>query len=111
MNETWTHTTVLLNPAVQALNIRPHLTYVDGTFGRGGHSRLILSLLSAQGRLIAYDKDPEAVNVAKQWGESRLDIHHGSFAHMAQSPCRQSICQIARMRPRKSAIGLKARCT
>ena len=86
VNETWTHTTVLLNPAVQALNIRPHLTYVDGTFGRGGHSRLILSLLSAQGRLIAYDKDPEAVNVAKQWGESRLDIHHGSFAHMAQLP-------------------------
>jgi 16S rRNA (cytosine1402-N4)-methyltransferase len=86
VNETWTHTTVLLNPAVQALNIRPHLTYVDGTFGRGGHSRLILSLLSAQGRLIAYDKDPEAVNVAKQWGESRLDIHHGGFAHMAQLP-------------------------
>lgn len=54
------HVTVLLDEAVNGLNIKPNGIYIDGTFGRGGHSRLILSQLGAQGRLIAIDRDPEA---------------------------------------------------
>ena len=62
MESTWQHTTVLLNEAVDALlDQAGSRTYVDATFGRGGHSRLILSRLAPQGRLIAFDKDPEAV--------------------------------------------------
>ena len=86
VDPTWTHTTVLLNQAVEALNVRPDQTYVDGTFGRGGHSRLILQGLSANGRLVAYDKDPEAVQAALAWGDARLTVHHASFAQMAQLP-------------------------
>ena len=55
MAGTWQHTTVLLNEAVDALVTKPDGTYVDATFGRGGHSRLLLSQLEAQGRLIAFD--------------------------------------------------------
>jgi 16S rRNA (cytosine1402-N4)-methyltransferase len=72
---TLNHTTVLLNEAVDALLGGPWGdagTYVDGTFGRGGHSRLVLSKLSAQGRLIAFDKDLEAVAEAKTIADSRF---------------------------------------
>ena len=65
MESTWTHTTVLLHEAVQALDVRADATYVDATFGRGGHSRLILSQLGPQGRLIVFDKDPEAIAQAQ----------------------------------------------
>ena len=51
------HTTVLLNEAVEALCINPDETYIDGTFGRGGHTQLLLAKLSANGRVIAFDKD------------------------------------------------------
>ena len=61
MDTPWQHTTVLLSEAVDALDIQPDGTYVDATFGRGGHSRLILSKLSPQGRLIAFDKDLDAI--------------------------------------------------
>jgi 16S rRNA (cytosine1402-N4)-methyltransferase len=86
VSDTWTHTTVLLNEAVEALNIQPDATYVDGTFGRGGHSRLVLSKLSAHGKLIAFDKDPEAVQVARQWGEQRLEIRHEGFSGLSHLP-------------------------
>ena len=52
------HTTVMLYEAVDGLNINPDGIYLDGTFGRGGHSRLILSKLSEKGRLFAIDRDP-----------------------------------------------------
>jgi len=55
------HITVLLHEAVEALAIRPDGIYVDGTFGRGGHSRAILARLGPSGRLIAFDRDPVAV--------------------------------------------------
>ena len=61
MDTPWQHTTVLLSEAVDALDIKPDGTYVDATFGRGGHSRLILSKLSPKGRLIAFDKDLDAI--------------------------------------------------
>ena len=78
------HRTVLLHEAVDALVQRPEGTYVDGTFGRGGHSRLILDRLAPSGRLIGIDRDPEAVAHALQ-GESaiadpRFEIAHDRFA-------------------------------
>ena len=79
----WLHTTVLLNEAVDAL-LDPALgpgsgAYIDATFGRGGHARLILSRLSPQGRLIAFDKDPEAVAAAAQITDPRFSIRHEGF--------------------------------
>jgi 16S rRNA (cytosine1402-N4)-methyltransferase len=80
----WQHTTVLLNEAVEALVTKPDGTYVDATFGRGGHSRLVLSRLEPQGRLIAFDKDPEAVAVANAIGDPRFEIRHEGFAALRE---------------------------
>jgi 16S rRNA (cytosine1402-N4)-methyltransferase len=80
----WQHTTVLLNEAVVALVTKPDGTYVDATFGRGGHSRLILSQLEPQGRLIAFDKDPEAVAVANAIDDTRFSIRHEGFAALRE---------------------------
>ena len=76
------HITVLLHEAVDALNIRPNGIYVDGTFGRGGHSRLILSKLGEQGRLVVFDKDPQAIAVAKELAaqDKRVSVVHNGFA-------------------------------
>ena len=73
VDSTWTHITVLLHEAVQALQVQPQGTYVDATFGRGGHSRLILSQLGPQGRLIVFDKDPEAI--AQALGNKEVHPH------------------------------------
>jgi 16S rRNA (cytosine1402-N4)-methyltransferase len=81
---TWQHTTVLLNEAVEALVTKPDGIYVDATFGRGGHSRLLLSQLGPQGRLIAFDKDPEAVAVANAIGDPRFEIRHQGFAALSE---------------------------
>ncbi|MBR7070269.1 MAG: 16S rRNA (cytosine(1402)-N(4))-methyltransferase RsmH [Oxalobacter sp.] len=81
------HQTVLLSEAVDALDIsgdRADGVYLDGTFGRGGHSRLILERLGRAGRLIAFDKDPEAIRVADTVKDSRFEIVHGSFASLGQ---------------------------
>ena len=86
--DTWQHTTVLLNEAVEALFCaqvtKPDPTYVDATFGRGGHSRLILSRLPAQGRLIAFDKDPEAIDEASRIADPRFSIRHEGFARLGE---------------------------
>jgi len=79
------HRTVLLDEAVDALSIvdaRRDGIFVDGTFGRGGHSRHILERLSTKGRLVAFDKDPQAVAVAQKLAQedSRFVIVHDSFA-------------------------------
>ncbi len=84
MESTWQHTTVLLNEAVAALVTKPDGTYVDATFGRGGHSRLILSQLEPQGRLVAFDKDPEAVAAANAIEDLRFSIRHQGFAGIAE---------------------------
>ncbi|MFM7971415.1 MAG: 16S rRNA (cytosine(1402)-N(4))-methyltransferase RsmH [Betaproteobacteria bacterium] len=80
------HVTVLLEEAVQALAVQPSGAYVDGTFGRGGHSRRILQALGPQGRLVAFDKDPDALAAAAQAGtrvaDPRFSICHASFAQM-----------------------------
>ena len=76
------HVTVLLHEAVDALEVKPGGVYVDGTFGRGGHSRLILSKLGANGRLVVFDKDPQAIAVAQQLAEAdkRVQVVHGGFS-------------------------------
>ncbi len=80
------HYSVLLNESIELLNINPEGIYVDGTFGRGGHSKLILSKLGPNGRLIAFDKDPEAANFAKEnFNDQRFKLVHDSFASLATS--------------------------
>ena len=86
VQDTWTHRTVLLNEAVTALHIQPDGHYIDATFGRGGHSRLILSQLSAAGRLTAFDKDLEAVAEARRLGDARFSIRHEGFMHLGELP-------------------------
>jgi 16S rRNA (cytosine1402-N4)-methyltransferase len=86
VNSTWTHRTVLLNEAIEALHLNPDSHYIDATFGRGGHSRLILSRLSAQGRLTAIDKDLDAIAEAKTIADARFSIRHEGFMHLGQMP-------------------------
>ncbi|MFC3396669.1 16S rRNA (cytosine(1402)-N(4))-methyltransferase RsmH [Brenneria rubrifaciens] len=83
MLENYKHTTVLLDEAVNGLNIRSNGIYIDGTFGRGGHSRLILSQLGAEGRLLAIDRDPQAIEAAKTIDDPRFSIIHGPFSALA----------------------------
>jgi 16S rRNA (cytosine1402-N4)-methyltransferase len=82
----WQHTTVLLSEAVDALDLQPDGTYIDATFGRGGHTRLMLSKLSDKGRVIAFDKDLEAIAAAQQIQDPRLSIRHEGFAHLGDLP-------------------------
>jgi 16S rRNA (cytosine1402-N4)-methyltransferase len=78
------HQPVLLDEVLAGLNIREDGIYLDGTFGRGGHSRAILSRLSTQGRLFAMDKDPEAVAAGQEMlgNDPRFSIAHGNYAEM-----------------------------
>ncbi len=78
------HATVLLHEAVEALRVRPEGVYVDGTYGRGGHSRMILTQLGPNGRLIALDKDPAAVAAANELRDARFRIVHAGFARLAE---------------------------
>ncbi len=91
----WRHTTVLLNEAVQALVTQPDGIYVDGTFGRGGHSRAVLALLGPAGRLVAFDKDPEAIAAAQAITDPRFAICHASFDSMAEELATRGITQVA----------------
>jgi 16S rRNA (cytosine1402-N4)-methyltransferase len=90
----WSHTTVLLAEAVEALVTQPAGTYVDGTFGRGGHSRAVLQRLGPQGRLIAFDKDPEALAEAAGIQDSRFTICHASFGDMTAELSSLGITQV-----------------
>jgi 16S rRNA (cytosine1402-N4)-methyltransferase len=78
-----THRTVLLREAIEALAIEPCGVYVDGTFGRGGHSRAILDRLAANGRLLALDRDPQAIAEARRIGDRRFTALHRPFAELA----------------------------
>jgi 16S rRNA (cytosine1402-N4)-methyltransferase len=91
------HRTVLLDEAVDALDLtgaRAGGVVVDGTFGRGGHSRLILSRLGPQGRLIAFDKDPQAIATAGQVADPRFTIVHDSFATMRAALSERGVAQV-----------------
>ena len=89
-----THTTVLLPEAVQALVTHPDGLYVDGTFGRGGHSRAVLAQLGAAGRLLAFDKDPQAVTAAAEITDARFSICHASFAEMTRELAERGVHQV-----------------
>lgn len=80
------HETVLLREAVDALVTLPEGFYVDGTFGRGGHSRYLLQRLNNKGRVLAVDKDLAAQAAAQELLESepRFEFFHGSFAQLSQ---------------------------
>ena len=89
MQNTWPHTTVLLEEAVDALldgTDSAAGTFVDATFGRGGHSRHILARLGRQARLIAFDKDPEAIAEAARIDDARFAIRHQGFRHLGDLP-------------------------
>ncbi len=77
------HETVLLDEAVEALAIRPDGCYIDATFGRGGHSRKILAQLGPQGRLLALDRDPQAVAAAAAINDPRFTLVHTAFDGMS----------------------------
>jgi 16S rRNA (cytosine1402-N4)-methyltransferase len=76
------HVPVLLQEAVAALAIGPNGTYVDATFGRGGHSRAILERLGPDGRLIALDRDPAAQAAAAAWSDPRFRFHRAWFSEL-----------------------------
>ena len=83
MEQTFSHVTVMLQEAVDALAIKPDGIYVDGTFGRGGHSRLILSRLGPKGRLLAIDRDPLAIAEAQTIDDPRFEMIPGAFSGLA----------------------------
>ena len=76
------HTTVLLDEAVSALIQDRNGVYIDGTFGRGGHSAAVLQQLGDKGRLIAIDRDPAAIAVGKTWTDARFSMVHGVFSDL-----------------------------
>ena len=82
MSEGLVHATVLLREAVDALQVKPDGVYVDGTFGRGGHSRLILEKLGEHGKLIALDKDPMAITAGQAIRDARFQMVHSGFEHL-----------------------------
>ena len=84
MNGALAHQPVLLEEAVAALAVKADGVYVDGTFGRGGHSRAVLARLGAEGRLIALDRDPEAVAAARelQATDARFSVQRGTFSQL-----------------------------
>ena len=85
MSQEFAHLSVLLNETVDGLNIQSDGIYIDGTFGRGGHSRHVLSHLGENGRLIAIDRDPQAIEAAKQFADDpRFQIVHGGFGQLAE---------------------------
>ncbi|WP_318451676.1 16S rRNA (cytosine(1402)-N(4))-methyltransferase RsmH [Photobacterium leiognathi] len=82
MSEQFEHVSVLLHESVDGLAIKPDGIYIDGTFGRGGHSRLILSQLGENGRLYSIDRDPQAIAEAQKINDPRFEIIHGPFSGM-----------------------------
>ena len=80
-----THVTVLLDEAVQSLAIKADGIYMDATFGRGGHSRRILSELNAQGRLVAVDRDPQAIAAGAAINDPRFLLVHRAFGEIAEA--------------------------
>lgn len=93
--DTWQHTTVLLAEAIEALLTTQDGVYVDGTFGRGGHSRALLERLAPAGRLIALDRDPQAVQAAREITDPRFSIHHARFGELRALLASLGIAHIA----------------
>jgi len=83
MSENFSHVSVLLNESLEGLSIKPEGIYIDCTFGRGGHSRHILSQLESAGRLYAIDRDPQAIEEAQKIQDPRFTIIQGPFSHLS----------------------------
>jgi len=88
------HRTVLLEEAVDALAVRPDGSYLDATFGRGGHSRAILRQLGPSGRLIALDRDPQAVAAAREIKDPRFVVEHAPFSELERVLDRLAVGQV-----------------
>jgi len=88
------HVTVLLQEAVDALRVKPNGTYIDGTFGSGGHSRLILEKLGKSGKLIAFDKDMSAVTKGQSIRNTNFHIIHSRFSRIKQELQELGVCQV-----------------
>lgn len=84
MQTRFVHLSVMAEVAPPLVVTDPNGTYVDATFGRGGHSRRILSLLSPQGKLFAFDRDPQAIESAKEIEDSRFSVIHAPFSRMRE---------------------------
>ncbi len=93
-NHSSSHITVLLNEAVDALNIKSDGTYIDGTFGRGGHSKKILSKLGKTGRLYAMDRDLAAIEAGKTITDVRFKIEHRHFSEINQLAANNHLANI-----------------
>ncbi len=78
----YSHIPVMLKETIDALSIKPNGTYLDCTFGRGGHSSEILKLLSDKGRLIAFDRDLDAIIEGKKIVDKRFQIEHCAFSEI-----------------------------
>ncbi len=91
------HHAVLAAEALAALAVRPDGTYVDGTYGRGGHSRRILAQLGPRGRLVALDRDPQAVEAARQIRDARFAVVHSAFGALAAALDAQGAGQVQGM--------------
>ena len=94
MKQTNIHIPVMLQEAVTALIVSPDGVYVDGTFGRGGHSREILNRLSKDGKLIAVDKDPDAVSESRLINDKRFAFFHNCFSHLNEILAQKNIPDI-----------------
>jgi 16S rRNA (cytosine1402-N4)-methyltransferase len=88
------HQTVLLEEAVEALRVKADGIYVDGTFGRGGHSRAILARLGSLGKLIALDRDAMAIAAAVEIGDPRLAVFHAPFAALREVVGRSGVAHV-----------------
>ncbi|PCI60913.1 MAG: 16S rRNA (cytosine(1402)-N(4))-methyltransferase [Gammaproteobacteria bacterium] len=93
MSTTYSHISVLLAEAISGLAIKADGCYIDGTFGRGGHSGLILSQLNEQGRLIAIDRDLRAIAAAEKFkDDKRFCIEHSGFADLQEVAQKHQVC-------------------
>ena len=88
------HISVLLDESINALRPRAHGIYVDGTFGRGGHTRALLAVLGPQARLLAFDKDPQAIAAAAAIDDPRFEIVHASYTALGAALAERGITAV-----------------
>ncbi len=93
MEDDFKHAPVLLEEVLNGLHIHQDGMYIDATFGRGGHSLAILEKLAANGRLLVFDKDPEAIALAKEIAQrdQRLEVCHSSFSQVSDFVAQHSL--------------------
>ena len=95
MDKRFAHLSVMAEVAPPLVVTDPNATYVDATFGRGGHSRRILSLLSQEGRLFAFDRDPQAIESSKEIQDPRFVAIHAPFSRMREELLTRGVEHVA----------------